>query len=75
MSSETEFKCDFCSGIIVHATKLGARGYCGIVRDNEVARWCINPFEKINGPHICEQCVNSLIKSSAFKAVTLCVHN
>jgi hypothetical protein len=65
MSSETKFTCDFCGGLIVKATKGGARGYCQI-RDTEYREWSADPYVNLYGRHICEACVESLVTSKAY---------
>ena len=68
MSSKTDFKCDFCQREIVKATKNGLRGYCA-VQSGIVSQviWSSNPYDRINGPHICSDCITSLMNSKAFK--------
>ena len=72
MSVNMEFSCNFCGSSITQACKHGARGYCGVVREREVVRWSLNPETVIRGPHICEQCVRSLVNSPSFSEVGRC---
>lgn len=71
MSSKTKFKCDFCGGIIVQAAKSGCRGYCAdrkTSNDTTYVKWDLDPWTSVHGPHICEMCVQSLVKSKAFNS-------
>lgn len=71
MASKTEFTCDFCGSTIVKAAKSGCRGYCGERKgsdDNTYIEWDLDPWANINGPYICEMCIQSLVKSKAFNS-------
>ena len=65
MSSETKFTCNFCREEIVPTEHSeGLQGWCvekGI--DTRDANY--NLHWKINGPHICNKCVQAILDNEA----------
>lgn len=69
MSSVTEFNCNFCSNKITSgATIHGQYGVC-LAKSfvvTEEREWSRNCFENLQGPHICGECISSILESKAY---------
>ncbi len=63
MSSETEFRCNFCGReIVLKSTNEDYRGFCrpGYGIDYSKNNWSLNLYSCLEGPHICYRCLETL---------------
>jgi len=64
MSSKTEFKCDFCGNhLVAKGTNPDKVGWCLSTDTVNKIEFTNNLHRKLNGPHICEDCVEHLAKA------------
>ena len=63
MSSKTEFRCDHCGNhLISGGTNPEKVGWCLDISNLSEVQWTTNLYAKMNGPHICEDCIYALSK-------------
>ena len=65
MSSKTEFNCDFCGDhIISGGTTPSKTGWCLDNTDLQKVKWSTNLHRKLNGVHICECCIEAVVRET-----------